>query len=61
MKYIYSPHGLFPQPLGRNVKPAVHSKVKSRFKLLGKFMAKALADSRMVSLFFLFSMIESAE
>lgn len=51
VKYIYSPQGLFPQPLARNVKPAVHSKVKSRFKLLGKFMAKALMDSRMVSQF----------
>ena len=48
VRYMYAPQGLFPQPLPRNVKPAVHSKIKSRFKLLGKFMAKALMDSRMV-------------
>lgn len=48
VKYAYSPHGLFPQPLGRNVKGNAVNKVKTKFKLLGKFMAKSLMDSRMV-------------
>ena len=48
VKYIYSAQGLFPLPLGRNAKAAVVTKARQRFKLLGKFMAKALMDSRMV-------------
>lgn len=51
VKYIYSPQGLFPVPLGRNAKAAVVTKAKSKFKLLGKFMAKALMDSRMVDFY----------
>lgn len=48
VKYMYSPRGLFPQPFGRGSKAGALSKVKSRYKLLGKFLAKALMDSRMV-------------
>lgn len=48
-KYMYSSNGLFPAPLARNAKIGNVSKIRNRFKLLGKFMAKALMDSRMVS------------
>lgn len=48
-RYMFSSMGLFPAPLGRNAKSAVLQKVKSKFKLMGKFMAKAVMDSRMVS------------
>ena len=50
VSYVFSSNGLFPAPLGRSTKPSVGNKLKQRFKLLGKFMAKALMDSRMVSL-----------
>ena len=48
VQYIYSPNGLFPAPIGRNTKAGQVSKSRQRFKLLGKFVAKALMDSRMV-------------
>ena len=47
--YMHSAKGLFPAPLARNAKAAHVNKVKAKFKFLGKFMAKALMDSRMVS------------
>lgn len=40
--------GLFPAPLARNAKAAVVNRVKAKYKFIGKFMAKALMDSRMV-------------
>jgi E3 ubiquitin-protein ligase TRIP12 len=49
-KYMYASRGLFPQPLGRSTKAGLLTKVKSRYKLLGKFMAKAVMDSRMVDI-----------
>lgn len=49
--YVNAAHGLFPLPLGKSSKLPHVSKVKSKFKFLGKFMAKAVMDSRMVSLF----------
>jgi len=51
-KYIYSPNGLFPMPLARNTKLGNVSRLRNRYKLLGKFMAKALMDSRMVDINF---------
>jgi len=47
--YVYSATGLFPAPLARNAKMSHVNKIKSKFRFLGKFMAKALMDSRMVS------------
>ena len=47
--YMFSPCGLFPAPLGRNAKASVVNKIKSKFRFLGKFMAKSLMDSRMVT------------
>ncbi|XP_067014060.2 E3 ubiquitin-protein ligase TRIP12 isoform X3 [Anabrus simplex] len=48
--YVHSPVGLFPLPLGRTTKSNQVAKVKSKFRFLGKFMAKAVMDSRMLDL-----------
>ncbi|KAM7362391.1 E3 ubiquitin-protein ligase ctrip isoform 2-T4 [Cochliomyia hominivorax] len=48
--YVNTAHGLFPLPLGKSSKLPHVSKVKSKFKFLGKFMAKAVMDSRMLDL-----------
>ncbi|RWS30969.1 E3 ubiquitin-protein ligase TRIP12-like isoform X1 [Leptotrombidium deliense] len=50
VQYVYSSSGLFPAPLGKGTKANVLSKMRNRYKLLGKFMAKALVDSRMVDI-----------
>lgn len=41
--------GLYPAPFSRHLKSANVSKIRSKFKFLGKFLARALMDSRMVS------------
>mmetsp|Transcript_35991 Transcript_35991/g.113876 ORF Transcript_35991/g.113876 Transcript_35991/m.113876 type:complete len:398 (+) Transcript_35991:3-1196(+) len=49
--FVYAPHGLFPRPL--SAEQAVSSegkKVVERFRLLGRVMAKALQDGRMMDL-----------
>lgn len=51
-KYVCSPNGLFPLPLARNTKLGNVSRLRNRYKLLGKFMAKALMDSRMIDINF---------
>ncbi len=48
-QYIHSPVGVFPAPLGPSTKFTVVENVCSKFKLLGKLMARAILDSRMVS------------
>ncbi|XP_055377638.1 E3 ubiquitin-protein ligase TRIP12 isoform X4 [Condylostylus longicornis] len=48
--YVDVPHGLFPLPLGKTAKQSQISKMKTKFKFLGKFMAKAVMDSRMLDL-----------
>jgi len=48
-QYIHSPTGLFPCPLGPNTKLSVVEDVCSKFRFMGKLMAKAIMDSRMVS------------
>ena len=53
-QFIFNPSGLFPIPLGKATKSSQVNKIKNRFKLLGKFMAKALYDSRMVSYYSFF-------
>ena len=45
---MFSPTGLFPAPIGRHAKSSLVNKLKTKFKFIGKFMAKALMDSRMV-------------
>lgn len=52
MLYVFSPVGLFPAPLGHHAKTSVVTRVKSKFHFLGRFMAKALMDSRLVSVGF---------
>lgn len=49
-QYVNAPFGLFPMSLSRTAKTSQISRLKFKFKFLGKFMAKAVMDSRMVSL-----------
>lgn len=49
--YVNTPHGLFTMPTSWNTKVSHLAKLKTKFKFLGKFMAKAIYDSRMVSKF----------
>ncbi|PRD34509.1 UNVERIFIED_CONTAM: E3 ubiquitin-protein ligase TRIP12 [Trichonephila clavipes] len=51
VNYVFCPMGLFPLPLSRSAKVGLVTRVRSKFKLLGKFLAKALMDSRMVGLY----------
>jgi len=48
ISYVNAVHGLFPLPLGKSSKLPQMTKAKAKFKFLGKFMAKAVMDSRMV-------------
>ena len=48
-KYIQNLQGLFALPFGRTAKPAHIAKVKMKFRFLGKLMAKAIMDFRLVS------------
>ncbi|KAF8784377.1 E3 ubiquitin-protein ligase TRIP12 like protein [Argiope bruennichi] len=50
VNYMFCPMGLFPMPLARSAKVGLVTKVRSKFKLLGKFLAKALMDSRMLDI-----------
>lgn len=47
--YVNAQYGLFPAPIGRAAKMSQITRMKTKFKFLGKFMAKAVMDSRMVS------------
>jgi E3 ubiquitin-protein ligase TRIP12 len=49
IQYVNAPHGLFPTPLSKTAKTSQISRLKFKFKFLGKFMAKAVMDSRMVN------------
>lgn len=51
VQYVNSSHGLFPMSLSKTAKTSQISRLKFKFKFLGKFMAKAVMDSRMVSIF----------
>ncbi|RXG69698.1 E3 ubiquitin-protein ligase TRIP12 [Armadillidium vulgare] len=48
VKYVSCGQGLYPLPISRNMKSGHVTKIKSKFKFLGKFMAKAVMDSRML-------------
>ncbi|XP_050553476.1 E3 ubiquitin-protein ligase TRIP12 isoform X3 [Spodoptera frugiperda] len=48
--YVTWPCGLFPQAVGRNARASHVSRIKAKFRFLGKFMAKAVMDSRMVDI-----------
>lgn len=47
-KYMFSSRGLFAVPFGRTTKPAHIAKIKMKFRFLGKLMAKAIMDFRLV-------------
>lgn len=49
-EYVHTPTGLFPTPLARCAKVSQVARAKSKFRFMGKFMAKAVMDSRMVSI-----------
>ncbi|CAF5186504.1 unnamed protein product, partial [Rotaria sp. Silwood1] len=51
-EYVDTRNGLYPAPLGRNAKANIVTKIRQKFKFLGKFMAKALMDSRMIDMQF---------
>ena len=53
--YVHSPCGLFPVPIAKHVKPSALFRIKSKFQFVGKFLAKALVDCRMVRLFNIFT------
>jgi len=48
-QYIHSPVGVFPAPLGPSTPFSEVDHVCSKFRFLGKLMAKAIMDSRMVT------------
>ncbi|OAD60413.1 putative E3 ubiquitin-protein ligase TRIP12 [Eufriesea mexicana] len=48
--YVNIPQGLFSMPIAWNTKVSHLAKLKTKFKFLGKFMAKAIYDSRMLDL-----------
>ncbi|CAF1083349.1 unnamed protein product [Rotaria sordida] len=50
--YVDTRNGLYPASLGRNAKASIVTKIRQKFKFLGKFMAKALMDSRMIDMQF---------
>nr|XP_022913625.1 E3 ubiquitin-protein ligase TRIP12 isoform X2 [Onthophagus taurus] len=49
-EYVYNNTGLFPAPVQKGAKVAHLTKVRSKFRFVGKFMAKAVMDSRMLDL-----------
>uniref|UniRef100_A0A3P8WY34 E3 ubiquitin-protein ligase n=1 Tax=Cynoglossus semilaevis TaxID=244447 RepID=A0A3P8WY34_CYNSE len=49
-KYMFSSRGLFAVPFGRTTKPAHLAKIKIKFRFLGKLMAKAIMDFRLLDL-----------
>merc|ERR1719447_2461622 len=50
VEYVYSDTGLYPLPIARNCKSSHKTKMKNKFQFLGKFMAKAVLDNRMIDL-----------
>merc|ERR1719147_626181 len=50
VEYVHSDTGLYPLPIARNCKSSHKSKMKNKFQFLGKFMAKAVLDNRMIDL-----------
>jgi len=47
---VFSDTGLYPLPLARNSKSSHKTKIKNKFQFLGRFMAKAVLDNRMIDL-----------
>lgn len=51
--YVHSPVGLFPAPIPRTTRVSQLMKLRNKFRFIGRFMAKAVMDSRMVGICFL--------
>ncbi|ESP04180.1 hypothetical protein LOTGIDRAFT_136701 [Lottia gigantea] len=52
IQLMHSPCGLFPAPLPKSVKASYLQKIKSKFRFLGKYLARSLMDSRMLDIRF---------
>jgi E3 ubiquitin-protein ligase TRIP12 len=50
IEYVHSSAGLYPVPLARNAKSSHRNKVKAKFQFIGRFIAKAVLDNRMIDL-----------
>lgn len=50
IEYVYSSTGLYPAPLARNIKSSHKTRIRNKFQFLGKFIAKAVLDNRMIDL-----------
>jgi len=50
VEYVHSDSGLYPLPIAKNCKSSQRTKVKNKFQFLGKFMAKAVLDNRMIDI-----------
>nr|XP_024215138.1 E3 ubiquitin-protein ligase TRIP12 isoform X1 [Halyomorpha halys]XP_024215139.1 E3 ubiquitin-protein ligase TRIP12 isoform X1 [Halyomorpha halys] len=48
--YVHSPTGLFPAPIPRTTRVSQLMKLRNKFRFIGRFMAKAVMDSRMLDL-----------
>ncbi|KAK4005152.1 hypothetical protein OUZ56_006875 [Daphnia magna] len=48
--YVHNQYGLFPSPCSRSLKAGPLAKIRSKFRFIGKFIAKAIMDSRMLDL-----------
>lgn len=59
-KYVHNLQGLFALPFGRTAKPAHIAKVKMKFRFLGKLMAKAIMDFRLVRVGFRLTFTKSS-
>ncbi|XP_020611050.1 E3 ubiquitin-protein ligase TRIP12-like isoform X1 [Orbicella faveolata] len=50
VSYVYSPSGLYPAPMSRIAKVASVTKLCSKFQFLGKFLARAIMDFRILDI-----------
>jgi E3 ubiquitin-protein ligase TRIP12 len=48
--FFFSPNGLFPAPLAKNAKSQLVTKIRNKFKVFGKFVAKAIMDFRVLDI-----------
>ncbi|XP_062521457.1 E3 ubiquitin-protein ligase TRIP12-like isoform X2 [Corticium candelabrum] len=48
--YVYSPNGLYPACIGKECDKDVHAALLDKFSFLGKFLAKAILDSRLIDI-----------
>jgi E3 ubiquitin-protein ligase TRIP12 len=48
--FFYSPSGLYPAPLAKSTKTQLVTKIRNKFKVFGKFVAKAIMDFRVLDI-----------